>query len=1131
MAKLELNISNFTTNLGKAQSAATAATKKFDSISKVGAGLSKVGSTITKGVTVPLVGLGTAAVKTAADFDAQMSKVKAISGATGDDMVKLRDKAKEMGAKTKFSATEAGEAMEYMGMAGWSAKDMVDGLEGIMNLAAASGEDLASTSDIVTDALTAFGLSAKDSGRFADILAKTSTKTNTNVSMLGESFKYCAPLCGTLGWSAEDCATALGVMANSGIKASQAGTTLRSAMQYLAKPTDEQAALMKKLGFSMTDSNGNMKDMNTVINELRGKFQGLTKQQQVAYASTLFGKQAMSGMLAVLNTSQEEYDALSESIKGCNGTAEEMANTMLDNLNGQLTIIKSSIEGLAIKIGEILMPSIRNFAQGLQNVLDKLNAMSPAQQQAVVKFGLIAAAIGPAILALGKFVTAGANIMKVVSYVKNFSSALTVLGSVGLGPLLAIAAAIAAVGVAFKHFWDTNEGFRNAMIKAWNQVKQSVSSAMTSIKNSVSKLFDALKKLWNTLKPAVEAFMKFVCARLTVMLGFIMGVINGIIQALSPLIDAVTNVVDAITGIIKGFVALFKGDMDGAKKHFSNVWNSVKSIFSNVWKAICNLLSGFCDTMVGYVDAALNLIGTDWESVKGVITNVLNAIKTFFINCWNGIKSFFDTICNALKTAWQAVCDFFGPIMQGVADAFMAAWNGVCSFFSTIATFFTNLWTNIKSIFSDGVSATTETVGGWWDSIKSFVQGIVDGVVNLFNTLWNNVKGIFEGIKQYFTAVWDVIKNIFLGVVLAIIDLVTGDFNALKNDIKKIFDNIKNAFKSAWDAIKKIFTNAINAVKTCVKTGFNVVKTTITTVLNAIKTVVKTVWNAIKTTITTVVNAIKSAITTAFNAIKSTVTSVFNAIKSTAKNVWNGIKSTISNACKSIKSTITNVFNGIKNFISKILNSIKDMFKNVFGSLPGVIKNAASGVTSAVKSMGQSALNALKGLPGQAVKWGKDFVNGFKDGINSAKNAVVGAAKGVADKIRGLLHFSRPDYGPLRDYETWMPDFMEGMAKGLKASMPVLAKQAKQVASMLYQSLSSDSMDLAVAGAYGSYARSAARTARESAKRIQERASESSSSIVIEQIVVRNDNDLKEITRGLYDNNGNALRAKGRRKG
>lgn len=347
-----------------------------DGIKKLGS-LGKTGLKIATGAIAALgtaAGAGiTAAVKVGTSFEAEMSKVSAISGATGETLQALTDKAKEMGVKTKFSASESAEAMEYMAMAGWKTEDMLSGIEGVMNLAAASGESLATTSDIVTDALTAFGMSASDSTHFADVLAAASSNANTNVSMMGETFKYVAPVAGALGYSVEDCGVAIGLMANSGIKAGQAGTALRSILSRMTKPTTEVQEAMDQLGISLTDSQGNVKSLDAVMGDLRTSFKGLSKAEQTQLASSIAGQEAMSGLLAIVNASDADFSKLKSSIYNADGAAAEMAATMQDNLSGQLTILKSEAEGLGIEIYESIEIPLKNMAAAGVDALSKLN--------------------------------------------------------------------------------------------------------------------------------------------------------------------------------------------------------------------------------------------------------------------------------------------------------------------------------------------------------------------------------------------------------------------------------------------------------------------------------------------------------------------------------------------------------------------------------------------------------------------------------------------------------------------------------------------------------------------------------------------------------------------------------------
>jgi TP901 family phage tail tape measure protein len=390
----------------------------------VGNKMAGVGKTLTTKVSVPIAAIGGLAIKAGADFEAGMSQVQAISGASGEDLKKLSDKAKEMGATTKFSATEASEALKYMAMAGWKTEDMLQGLEGIMNLAAASGEDLATTSDIVTDALTAFGMSAKDSSKFADLLASASSNSNTNVSMLGDSFKYVAPIFGSLKYSAEDAALALGLMANAGIKGSKSGTALRSAISNLVNPTAEASALLGELGIAVTNSDGSMKPFKQTMDDLRSKFKGLTEEQKAHYAETLFGKEAMSGMLAIINASDADYQKLTKATREYTGEAKKMAETMENNLKGQLTKLKSQMEALGIKVAEVLTPSLSKLVESLQKAAEWFGNLNPKTQEAIVKTVAFTAAIGPLLLVGGKIV-AGAG--KVVGAIGHLSKGIAVL--------------------------------------------------------------------------------------------------------------------------------------------------------------------------------------------------------------------------------------------------------------------------------------------------------------------------------------------------------------------------------------------------------------------------------------------------------------------------------------------------------------------------------------------------------------------------------------------------------------------------------------------------------------------------------------------------------------------------------
>lgn len=504
-----------------------------EKIKGVGGALTTIGGTLTRNVTLPLVGAGAAALTVAANFDEGMSKVQAISGATGEDLERLRDKAREMGAKTKFSATEAADAMSYMAMAGWKTGEMLDGIEGIMNLAAASGEDLATTSDIVTDALTAFGLKAKDSAHFSDILAAASSNANTNVYMLGESFKYCAPIAGAMGYSAEDVAEALGLMANSGIKASQAGTALRFIMAKLNGDIKISGKELGDVTIKTTNADGSMRELSDILADLRGAFSKLTESEKSANAETLGGRYAMSGLLALVNAAPEDIGKLSGAINNCDGAAEKMAATMQNNLKGQLTVLKSQAEELAIGFGTELMPVAQDLVGVASSAVQAFSGLDDGAKKFIVYAGLAAAAAGPLTSVIGS-VTSGVG-----SMITTLSGAATAFsaaggGAAGLGAAITSIigpagwvvlglGAVTAAGVALyaatrdanKGTRELGEAFKGAADNAktfYEEVQNggsvNLTSSFSSELNSGINMNDLQQKITNTQQKITDIIEK-----------------------------------------------------------------------------------------------------------------------------------------------------------------------------------------------------------------------------------------------------------------------------------------------------------------------------------------------------------------------------------------------------------------------------------------------------------------------------------------------------------------------------------------------------------------------------------------------------------------------------------------------
>ncbi len=871
---------------------------------KVGGTLTSVGQKLLP-LSTGIAGLGVAAVKTTADFDSEMSKVSAISGATGTDLDKLRGKAREMGAKTKFSASEAAQGMQYMAMAGWKTQDMMDGLEGIMNLAAASGEDLASTSDIVTDALTAFGLSAKDSSHFSDILAAASSNANTNVSMMGETFKYAAPVLGSLGYTAEDAALAIGLMANAGIKSSQAGTSLRGAITNLAKPTDTVAAAMDKYGISLTDSSGKMLSLRELMEQLRQKLGGLSEAEQAQATAALFGKEAMSGMLAIINGSDKDFEKLAGAIDNCDGSSEKMANTMNDNLQGQITILMSQLQELAISFGEILMPKIRDIVTHIQNFVDKLNAMDEGQKETILRIGMFAAALAPMLMGLGKVITFSANVSRALGTLSaglvkagGFSGVFTKALGLITSPAAIVVGAIAAITAVIIHLWNTNEDFRNTITAIWQKIKDAfttfaagISERLSALGITFSDVTSAIKTIWdgfcNLLAPVLEA-------------------------AFSTIAIALQTAFNVILGIWDVFSAVFSGDWSGA-------WEAVKGIFSSIWDGLKEYFSTIIGAVKGVADVFLGWFGTNWETVW-------NGVKTFFEGIWNGISSFFEGIWNGISTFCTTV------------------WNGIVT---NVTAFCTTVHDTISTIFN----AVKDVVSNVWETIKNVVQVAIMFIVEV-------IKAAFELITVPFRFIWENCRDTIISVWETIKSAVQTAINFVKdNIITPVMNAISTTISTVWNTIKTTFTTVINAIKSAVQTAWNFMKNSvITPVMNGIKTVITTVWNAIKTAVQTVVNAIKTTVQTVFNAVKTTVTTIWNAIKTGTSTAWNAVKTAVTTPINAAKSAVTSAINGIKSTISSVWNSVKSATSSTWNA----IKRAITTPINAAKTAVGNAISAIR---------------------------------------------------------------------------------------------------------------------------------------------------------------------------
>lgn len=738
-------------------------------------GLSRLGSIAAKGFTAVGASLSAAsgfAVKLGSDFEAAMSEVAAISGAVGDDFQILVDRAKELGAETKFSASDSAEALKYMAMAGWEVQEMYDALPGVMNLAAASGENLGVVSDIVTDAMTAFGMGADQAGYFADVLAVASSNANTNVSLMGETFKYVAPVAGSLGYTVDDMAVAIGLLANQGLKAGQAGTYLRSALTHLAAPSEKAATMMDNIGLSIADSTGKIKPMDVLIQDLRKSFAGLTEQQQLQYAATIFGQEAGTAMLALINTSQEDIDELTASVADCTGAAQDMADVMQDNLLGDMEKLGGEAETLGIAVYEHLSQPLRDAAQAGTQMVEQLNA-------ALSEGGLN-----------GLVTAAGDVIAQVVGYIANLIPQVADLAVQLIESFVSgirsnaqtIALSASAVIVKF------TEGVLTTLPDLVQTGIDLISELGSGIANAIPFLIPMAAECVSRL---VEAFVSSAPKLLDTGTRIVKSIVQGVLAAIPKLADAAAKIINGFGGYIekqlptivdsglKILISLTDSIRKNAGKIVDGAIALAKSLAQGLLDAIPTIIQNV-PTIVGNIantinDNAPKILAAGVELVVMLVKGLIQSIPVIIQNLPKIISAIVDTLqaFNWINIGSAIISN----IANGISSAVGIAKNAIVSVMNALKG-------GASDLVGGFVNIGKAIVQGIWTGINSLTSWIRDKISGFTSTIVNAFKSLL-GIHSPSRLMQDVVgRNMGLGIVTGL--------KGTENDIERTIGDLAN---------------------------------------------------------------------------------------------------------------------------------------------------------------------------------------------------------------------------------------------------------------------------------------------------------------------------------------------------
>ena len=844
------------------------------------------------------------------NFTSTMSEVSAISGATGEDFEKLEACAREYGATTVFSASNAAEALKYMSLAGWDADQSTSALGGVLNLAAASGMELGAASDMVTDYLSAFAMEAGDAAYFADLLSYAQSHSNTTAEALGEAYKNCAANLNAAGQDVETVTSLLEGMANQGYKGSEAGTAMAAIMRDITNGMKDGAIKIGETSVAVMDAQGNFRDLTDILTEVEAATNGMGDAERAVALSSTFTADSTKGLNLILNEGMDKIAGYEEELRGASGSAEEMANIMNDNLSGDVAAMNSAFEELGLKIYDALESKLRAGVQFITNgvipAIEWLGGHIPEATIAVSGLGAVIAAMN--------WGTISSKIAMVKGALVKLAAAL---GGVSL-PAIAIIAVITAVALAFTNLWKNNEEFRNKITAIWDGIKAKFDEFGQGIVDRLNALGFEFEDITEVMRAVWDGFCEVLAP-----------IFEGVFQQISNILS---EALDILTGLFDIFAGIFTGDWD-------MVWQGVQEVFGAVWDFVVATFENWISTFTSLADTVLGWFGTDWETVW---TNV----KTFFSDTWNAISSFFSGILTGIKTffteTWDSIVSFFSGILSGI-------YSSVTGTMTEIHDTFTNIWDSITGFLS-----------GAWETIKNIVTVGIMAVKEIISAAFQIItlpfRFIWENCKDTVLSIWETIKSVIGEKIDAVKEKITTVTTAISNVASAAWNAISSTASSLWEGIKGTIGSKIDAAKEKVSTATSAITSVASAAWNAISSTASSLWSTISSTVSSKISAARSAVSSATSTITSVASAAWSSVSSAASSKWESVRSTISNKLSSAKSTVSSLMSGITSTMSSGLSSALSTVTGKFSSIYSTISSKMSAARDAVGN----AISALK---------------------------------------------------------------------------------------------------------------------------------------------------------------------------